>query len=207
MEVTGENSRAAPILSGPSRWANEFRAEHDHDRPRRRHAVHFLGGAGWGAAALQPLPGDASTRRYARATLDRPQGDADGPAARRRDAGLPARRYGGTTPRAWIQRDRAARGRRCAGASLPTADFLRARGLSAPQIYAADTANGFALIEDLGDGLYADVLARWRRRKRALWRGHRCARAHSRRSRARDASCPTSHCTPMTKWRSSRKPI
>ena len=36
---------------------------------------------------------------------------------------------------------------------------MRAHGLSAPQIFAADAQNGFALIEDLGDGLYADVLS------------------------------------------------
>ena len=45
------------------------------------------------------------------------------------------------------------------GRFIATAEFLRARGLSAPQIYAADTKSGFALIEDLGDGLYADILA------------------------------------------------
>jgi N-acetylmuramate 1-kinase len=44
------------------------------------------------------------------------------------------------------------------GRFVAAADFLRARGLSAPQIYATDSKNGFALIEDLGDGLYADVL-------------------------------------------------
>ena len=35
---------------------------------------------------------------------------------------------------------------------------MRARGLTAPEIYAADIPNGFLLIEDLGDDLYADVL-------------------------------------------------
>ncbi|HXI87781.1 MAG TPA: phosphotransferase, partial [Parvularculaceae bacterium] len=35
---------------------------------------------------------------------------------------------------------------------------LRAAGLSAPEIYAADPARGFALIEDLGDELYAHAI-------------------------------------------------
>jgi aminoglycoside/choline kinase family phosphotransferase len=35
---------------------------------------------------------------------------------------------------------------------------LRARGLSAPEIYAADYANGLLLLEDLGDDLYARAI-------------------------------------------------
>jgi len=44
------------------------------------------------------------------------------------------------------------------GRFIAAAHFLRARGLAAPDIYAADTAQGFVLIEDLGDDLYADVV-------------------------------------------------
>ncbi len=118
----------------------------------------FLSDAGWGDAALYPLPGDASTRRYVRASLgdrkamvmDQPQG-----------AETPACPPGATAEQRRAMGYNAIA--RLAGADVgrfvATADFLRARGLSAPQIYAADTKKGFALIEDLGDGLYADVLA------------------------------------------------
>ena len=41
---------------------------------------------------------------------------------------------------------------------VATANHLRGLGLSTPEIYAADAAQGLALIEDLGDALYADVL-------------------------------------------------
>lgn len=51
---------------------------------------------------------------------------------------------------------------RLAGANcarfIATASYLRERGLAAPEIYAADAAKGFVLLEDFGDDLYADVL-------------------------------------------------
>ncbi len=40
------------------------------------------------------------------------------------------------------------------------ADYLRARGLAAPEILAADHPAGLVLLEDFGDRLYADVLAK-----------------------------------------------
>jgi N-acetylmuramate 1-kinase len=125
----------------------------------RQEAMHeFLQGAGWRAATLSPLPGDASTRRYIRLFLDgrsamlmdQPQ-DAEAPQC-----------PPGATPE-----QRRALGynavARLAGADcrrfVATAQFLRSRGLSAPVIYTADVKHGFVLIEDLGDDLYADVLA------------------------------------------------
>lgn len=45
------------------------------------------------------------------------------------------------------------------GRFVAVADFLHKRGLSAPRVYAADVNAGFVLIEDLGDDLYANVLA------------------------------------------------
>ena len=119
----------------------------------------FLRQAGWGKAAREPLPGDASTRRYIRVRegartallMDQPQ-DAETPAA-------PAN----ATPE-----ERRALGynavARLAGADcerfIAAAEFLRAQGLSAPDIYAADPPKGLVLIEDFGDTLYADVLTR-----------------------------------------------
>ncbi|HUO94161.1 MAG TPA: phosphotransferase [Rhizomicrobium sp.] len=118
----------------------------------------FLARAGWADAKLSPLPGDASTRRYLRANggarkamlMDQPQG-AETPAC-----------PPGATPD-----ERRALGynavARLAGADcarfVAVAGFLRRQGLSAPDIFAADTRQGFVLMEDLGNDLYADVLA------------------------------------------------
>jgi len=118
----------------------------------------FLKSAGWGDATISPLSGDASTRRYFRVAqggrkamlMDQPQ-HAETPAA-----------AANATPQ-----ERRALGynavARLAGADcarfIATANFLRAQGLSAPEIYAADPARGFVLIEDLGDDLYADILS------------------------------------------------
>ena len=119
----------------------------------------FLTRAGWGEAVRILLPGDASTRRYIRLQLDgrtallmdQPQ-SAESPAA-------PA----GASPS-----ERRALGynavARLAGADcarfVAVAKYLRAKGLSAPNIYADDAAQGFVLIEDLGDDLFADALVR-----------------------------------------------
>jgi aminoglycoside/choline kinase family phosphotransferase len=118
----------------------------------------FLDSVGWRGAAIAPLPGDASTRSYARVRLgdrkamlmDQPQ-TAETPAAAK-DATPEERRALGYNAVA-----------RLAGADVgrfvAVAEHLRGLGLSAPEIYAADTKQGLVLIEDLGDRLYADVLA------------------------------------------------
>ena len=118
----------------------------------------FLKQAGWGTALRTAMTGDASTRRYIRLDaggrkamlMDQPQG-AEAPAA-------PA----GASPE-----ERRALGynavARLAGADVgrfvAASNYMRARGLSAPEIYASDPAGGFLVIEDLGDALYADVVA------------------------------------------------
>ncbi|MEY4879947.1 MAG: hypothetical protein RJB62_1416 [Pseudomonadota bacterium] len=119
----------------------------------------FLQDAGWGDARLQPLPGDASTRRYIRAEkgdktamlMDQPQG-AEAPVAAA-DASPEERRRLGYNAVA-----------RLAGADcarfVAVADYLRARGLAAPALYAANAPRGFLLLEDFGDNLYADALTR-----------------------------------------------
>ncbi len=117
----------------------------------------FLAAAGWGEAVRTSLPGDASTRRYVRLRI----GD--------RMAMLMDQPQMAETPVAGTQatpEERRALGynavARLAGADcgrfIATANYLRDLGLSAPQIYAEDIAQGFVLIEDLGDGLYSDVL-------------------------------------------------
>jgi hypothetical protein len=117
----------------------------------------FLQRAGWGGANIAPLPGDASTRRYFRVSLngrgamlmDQPQA-AEAPVA-----------HAAATPdeRRALGYNAIARlaGADC-GRFVAASNYLRARGLSAPEIYAADAREGFVLAEDLGNDLYADVL-------------------------------------------------
>lgn len=95
----------------------------------------FLAAAGWSEATLAPLAGDASNRRYERVGR----------------SGAPARAVLMDAPRE--------RGEDI-GLFLAFTGWLRGLGLSAPEIYAADPGAGLALIEDLGDDLYARVAAR-----------------------------------------------
>jgi aminoglycoside/choline kinase family phosphotransferase len=128
----------------------------------------FLKHAGWDGAVVTPLPGDASTRRYFRVAhgsrkamlMDQPQ-HAETPAA-----------HANATPE-----ERRALGynavARLAGGDctrfVAAAEYLRARGLSAPAIYAADPARGFVLLEDLGDDLFYDTIAAGRADERELY--------------------------------------
>ncbi|HEY4940914.1 MAG TPA: phosphotransferase [Rhizomicrobium sp.] len=117
----------------------------------------FLAASGWGDAARSPLPGDASTRRYVRLALN-------GRAAMLMDqpptAETPAATAGATPEeRRALGYNAVARlaGADC-GRFVAAANYLRQRGLSAPQIIAADPKLGFVILEDLGDGLFADVV-------------------------------------------------
>ena len=128
------------------------------DALRETQIKDFLAASGWGAAAVAPLPGDASTRRYARLHLngrtgmlmDQPQG-AEAPVAPA-DADAQTRRALGYNAVARLA------GADCARFAAASA-WLRGHGLAAPDIYAADCANGFLILEDLGDALFAEVLA------------------------------------------------
>ncbi|PQA88840.1 aminoglycoside phosphotransferase family protein [Hyphococcus luteus] len=127
------------------------------DRDEARRA--FLEKAGWAEAEAAPLAGDASTRSYQRLMLDgrpavlmiAPPG-AEAPACPP-DADEAARRALGYNAMA-----------RLAGPNLNAftalSEALRAAGLSAPDVYAADASAGLALIEDLGDDLFARVVGR-----------------------------------------------
>jgi aminoglycoside/choline kinase family phosphotransferase len=118
----------------------------------------FLAASGWGSASVTRLPGDASTRRYARLAMgerramlmDQPQ-EAELPVAPP-DADADTRRRMGYNAVA-----------RLAGADVgrfaAATGWLRAQGLAAPDIYAADMRHGFLILEDLGDALFADVVA------------------------------------------------
>ena len=118
----------------------------------------FLRAAGLGEAQLQWLPGDASTRRYARfeapsgralILMDAPptaEGAPSGPQAddeTRRRAGYNA-----------MSRLAACR----VDAFVGAATYLHGLGLSAPDVVAFDVEAGLAVIEDLGDALFARLI-------------------------------------------------
>lgn len=90
--------------------------------------VRLLHRAGWAGARLVPLAGDASARRYFRLT-------EEGRSAVLMDAAP------GSTD-----------------AQVAMTRWLRARGFHAPDILAADQAEGLLLLEDLGDDLVARVI-------------------------------------------------
>ena len=101
------------------------------DSARREACEQLLDQAGWRGAARQVLAGDASVRRYERLILE---GQSrilmDAPPGIADDVADFAR----------------------------TASHLRQIGLSAPAIFASDLANGFLLLEDLGDRVFARLI-------------------------------------------------
>jgi len=102
------------------------------DPGRETLAQDFLAAAGWGAARRTPLAGDASARRYERLALGAASAILmDCPPGR------------GEDPRRFTR----------------MADWLLAQGYSAPRIFARDEADGFLLLEDLGDDLFARLTA------------------------------------------------
>jgi hypothetical protein len=109
---------------------------------RSRASVQFLAQIGWGTAARAHLAGDASDRRYDRLRLG-------GRTAVLMDA-PPGK---GDDPKDFIK----------IGA------HLNALGLSAPRILAQDLQNGFLLIEDLGDALFARLLVQAPAQETALY--------------------------------------
>ncbi len=104
----------------------------------------FLAAAGWGGATRTPLAGDASGRRYERLTRA-----PDGASAVLMHA--PRLTCGDIAPFCRID------------------ETLRARGLSAPSILARDQTAGLLLLEDLGDDLFARVIARDPSREHGLY--------------------------------------
>jgi aminoglycoside/choline kinase family phosphotransferase len=124
-------------------------------RDREQAKTAFLARAGQAHARREPLPGDASTRRYERLHL------SSGATLMLMDA-PPAAESPVCDP-AWTPAERAAAGwnalaRLAAGridAFAATAGYLRSRGLSAPAIEALDADQGLAVIEDFGDGVFA----------------------------------------------------
>ena len=118
----------------------------------------FLRDAGLADVERTPLPGDASTRAYERLvtpggtslilmdqrpSLESPPCPPDATPEQRAALG-----YNALT--------RLAAGR--VDAFVAVAGWLRARGFSAPEVVAADPAAGLAVLEDLGDDLFARLM-------------------------------------------------
>ncbi|MEL7013832.1 MAG: phosphotransferase, partial [Pseudomonadota bacterium] len=99
---------------------------------RVSHRTTFLTKSGWAEADISDLAGDASNRRYFR--LQR-----GGDFAVLMDA--PPEK--GENVRPFVE----------------ISGFLRAQNLSAPDVFAEDRHAGFLLLEDLGDALFARVVA------------------------------------------------
>jgi len=102
----------------------------------------FLARAGWGGADIEPLPGDASFRRYFRVR----RGDDT---AMLMDAPPPNE---DTAP------------------FLRAARWLDGNAMRAPQIYADDPARGLVLLEDFGTARMRDYLEQWPADERAVYR-------------------------------------
>lgn len=100
--------------------------------PRRRAMAAFLAGCGWEGIAPEPLAGDASFRRYYRL----------------RETGRRAIVMDAPPP----QEDVAP--------FAAVSALIRDLGFSAPEIWAADRARGFLLIEDFGDDTYTRLIER-----------------------------------------------
>ena len=120
--------------------------------------VAFLQQAGLAAATRTPLPGDASTRRYERLIL--PGGTSlmlmDAPPLAESPPCDPAWTAAERQAAGWNATARLAAGRIAAFAAA--AAHLRALGLSAPDIVALDAAQGLAVTEDFGEGLFARLI-------------------------------------------------
>lgn len=117
----------------------------------------FLDRHGWSGARRIAFPGDASTRRYERLVqdgrsailMDAPRANETGPCP---PQATPAER----ARLGWSAVSRLAASRVEAFAAV--AGHLTALGLSAPAILAVDTPAGLAVVEDLGDDLFARVI-------------------------------------------------
>jgi aminoglycoside/choline kinase family phosphotransferase len=119
----------------------------------------FLNDHGLATARLEPLAGDASTRSYARL---HPPGAAplilmDQPPVLETPICPPGASDAERMVLGYNAAARLAAG--SIAAFVTTAAYLRDHGLSAPRIVAFDVDAGLAVLEDLGDGLFATLIA------------------------------------------------
>jgi len=118
----------------------------------------FLQASGFGDAARTPMGGDASTRLYER--LQTPDGRRyvfmDQPPAVESAVCPPGASADERLALGYNAASRLAAG--SVAAFVTIAAYLRDLGLSAPEIPAYDVDQGLAVLEDLGDGLYATLI-------------------------------------------------
>lgn len=122
----------------------------------------FLARTGFGDVRRQPLGGDASTRSYERLHRTSPSGEGESFIFMDQPPSVET----APCPPDATPAERAALGynalaRLAAGrvdAFVACAGWLRAQGLSAPKVLAADAGAGLAVLEDLGDDLYARLI-------------------------------------------------
>lgn len=113
--------------------------------------------SGFGGAIRHKLMEDASTRSYERLTLGdktailmkAPPGNENPPCPLNANEA-------DRVKLGWNALSRLAASR--VEAFVAIANFLRANGFTTPEIYACDVKNGLAVIEDLGDNLFANIL-------------------------------------------------
>ena len=138
LDIAGTGRRAR--LRGHGSWAARV---HRLEVLRR-----FLERSAWREAKRRFFEGDASTRRYERLVLgERRAVLMDMPA---RPDGPPIRNGKSYSAIAHLAED--------TRAVAAINEGLRSRGLSAPELFEADLANGFLVIEDLGDALYGRMM-------------------------------------------------
>ena len=116
-----------------------------HDLKTRETLIEqFLHKTGWGNAVRHSVQGDASSRAYERLTRGEQKAVLmNAPFMPHKDPYSKAAKLAGSDPNAFL--------------ALATA--LTRRGFSAPHILAADMGNGLLMLEDLGNDLFAQVLA------------------------------------------------
>jgi tRNA threonylcarbamoyl adenosine modification protein YjeE len=142
LEEEAEPALRRVVLTGHGSWA---------ERLDRVHALSdFLDRTPYAAFDAQYLQGDASTRSYAR--LVEPGRRAILMNAPRQPDGLPIRDGKPYSALVHLAED--------ITPFVAVSGALRARGLSAPEIYALDLDRGFIVLEDLGDRVFGAELAR-----------------------------------------------
>jgi N-acetylmuramate 1-kinase len=117
----------------------------------------LLAETGFAQAERAPLAGDASTRRYERLALPNRRAILmDAPPSSESAPCPPAATPGERRDMGWNATARLAASR--VEAFVAVAAHLQSLGLAAPQVYGVDLSAGYAVLEDLGEGLFAQVI-------------------------------------------------
>ena len=127
------------------------------DPARQEALARLLRQTGFDGAQQIPLPGDASTRRYTRLILpDRGAMLMDAPRSQESPPCPPDASIAQRHALGWNALSRLAASR--VEAFVAVAGHLSGLGLSAPVVLGHDVGAGFAVVEDLGDSLFARVV-------------------------------------------------